>query len=126
MPRTMALTGTLPPWFARSNAAGVPVGTMLLSSALAIALVLTRLGDGLAEVLEFTITLTTATSLWLYLAIALAALRLRIAQAPAIFGLVFSLLVMWGTGWWISLLSLLLMLSGLPFYRRPVTDPAAS
>ena len=125
VPRTMALTGTLPAWFARSNAAGVPVGTMLLSSALACLLVLTQLGEGLAQVLEFTITLTTATSLWLYLAIALAALRLRIARPPAVLGLVFALLVMWGTGWWISLLSLLLMLSGLPFYRR-IRAPAAS
>ena len=125
VPRTMALTGTLPAWFARSNAAGVPVRTMLLSSTLAILLVLTQLGEGLAQVLEFTITLTTATSLWLYLAIALAALRLRIARGAAVLGLVFSLLVMWGTGWWISLLSLLLMLSGLPLYRRPKT-PAVS
>lgn len=126
VPRTMALTGTLPAWFAKSNAAGVPVGTMLLSSALAIALVLTQLGEGLAQVLEFTITLTTATSLWLYLAIALAALRLRTARVAAAIGLVFSLLVMWGTGWWISLLSLLLMLSGLPFYRRPVRSAASA
>ena len=126
VPRAMALTGTLPAWFARSNAAGVPVGTMLLSSVLAIALVLTQLGDGLAQVLEFTITLTTATSLWLYLAIAITGLRLGIARLPALIGLVFSLLVMWGTGWWVSLLSLALMLSGLPFYRRPVRAPAAS
>lgn len=126
VPRTMASTGTLPRWFAKSNAAGVPVGTMLLSSALAIALVLTQLGKGLAQVLEFTITLTTATSLWLYLAIALSALRLRIAVVPAAVGLVFTLLVMWGTGWWISLLSLLLMLSGLPFYRRPVRSGASA
>ena len=120
----MALTGTLPAWFARSNSAGVPVGTMLLSSGLAIALLLTQLGEGLAEVLEFTITLTTAVSLWLYLAIAAAALRLRTAMVPAVIGLVFTLLVMWGTGWWISLLSLLLMLSGLPFYRRSVKSAA--
>lgn len=126
VPRTMALTGTLPAWFARSNAAGVPVGTMLISSALAITLVLTQLGDGLAKVLAFTITLTTACSLWLYLAIAVSALRLRIAVVPAAIGMVFTLLVMWGTGWRISLLSLLLMLSGLPFYRRAVRAPDAS
>jgi APA family basic amino acid/polyamine antiporter len=119
VPRTMALTGALPAWFARSNAAGVPVGTMLLSSALACLLVLTQLGEGLAKVLEFTITLTTAVSLWLYLAIAITALRLRIAIVPAAIGLVFTLAVMWGTGWGISLLSLALMLSGLPFYRKP-------
>ena len=119
VPRTMALTGVLPAWFARGNAAGVPVGTMLLSSALAIALVLTQLGEGLAEVLEFTITLTTAVSLWLYLAVAVTALRLRIAMAPAALGLAFTLVVMWGTGWWVGLLSVTLMLSGLPFYRRP-------
>lgn len=124
VPRTMALTGTLPEWFARSNSAGVPVGTMLLSSGLAIALVLTRLGEGLADVLEFTITLTTAVSLWLYLAIAATALRLRVAMVPAVIGLTFTLVVMWGTGWWISLLSLLLMLSGLPFYRRSFKSAA--
>lgn len=124
--RTMALTGTLPAWFARSNAAGVPVGTMLLSSALAIGLVLTQLGEGLAEVLEFTITLTTAVSLWLYLAIAVTALRSRRAAVPAALGLVFTLAVMWGTGWWISLLSLALMLSGLPFYRRRVRSAASA
>lgn len=120
VPRSMALAGMLPPWFARSNGAGVPVGTMLLSGALAVALVLSQLGEGLAEVLTFTITLTTATSLWLYLAIAVAALRLRIAMAAAAVGLIFTLAVMWGTGWWVSLLSLALMLSGLPFFRRKV------
>lgn len=118
VPRAMARTGTLPGWFARSNRAGVPVRTMLLSSALAIALVLSQLGDGLRQILDFTITLTTATSLWLYLAVALAALRLRVAVVAAGVGLLFSLAVMAAVGWWVSLLSLVLMASGLPFYRR--------
>ena len=33
-------------------------------------------------------------------------------------GLIFALLLLWGIGLGISLLSLVLMLSGLPFYRR--------
>lgn len=118
VPRTMALTGTLSPWFARLNTRGMPVGTILLSSALSIGLVLTQLGEGLGEVLVFMITLTTATSLWLYAAIALTGLRLGVARIPALLGLGFTALVMWGTGWQVSLLSLALMLSGLPFYRR--------
>ncbi len=128
VPRTMALTGTLSPWFARLNARAMPVGTILLSSALSIGLVLTQLGGGLREVLDFMITLTTATSLWLYAAIALTGLRLGVARWAAGAGLVFALLVIWGTGWQVSLLSLALMLSGLPFYRRnpPVTSAATS
>jgi hypothetical protein len=71
------------------------------------------------------VTLTTATSLWLYLAIAVSGIRLRAAPWAAWGGLVFALLVLWGIGWGISLLSLVLMLSGLPFYR-PVRTAAAS
>ena len=126
VPRTMALTGTLSPWFARLNARAMPVGTILLSSALSIGLVLTQLGNGLGEVLVFMITLTTATSLWLYAAIALTGLRLGVARIPALLGLGFTGLVMWGTGWQVSLLSLALMLSGLPFYRRSEPKSAKS
>jgi basic amino acid/polyamine antiporter, APA family len=125
VPRAMALTGTLPAWFARSNAAGVPVNTHLLSAAIGVGLVLTQLGDGLSEVLTFMVTLTTATSLWLYLAIAVSGIRLRAAPWAAWGGLVFALLVLWGIGWGISLLSLVLMLSGLPFYRRVRTAAAS-
>jgi L-asparagine transporter-like permease len=121
----MALTGTLPAWFARSNAAGVPINTHLLSAAIGVGLVLTQLGDGLSEVLTFMVTLTTATSLWLYLAIAVSGIRLRAAPWAAWGGLVFALLVLWGIGWGISLLSLVLMLSGLPFYRRVRTAAAS-
>lgn len=126
VPRAMAMSGTLPEWFARSNRAGVPVRTMLLSSTLAIALVLSQLGDGVRQILDFTITLTTATSLWLYLAVALAALRRRVAVVAALLGFGFSLTVMVAVGWWVSLLSLVLMLSGVPFYRRAIKSPAAS
>jgi APA family basic amino acid/polyamine antiporter len=118
VPRAMALTGTLPQWFATSNAAGVPVNTHLLSCAIGVGLVLTQLGEGLSEVLTFMVTLTTATSLWLYLAVAVSGVRLGAARWAAWGGLVFALLVLWGIGWEISLLSLALMLSGLPFYRN--------
>lgn len=126
VPRAMARMGVLPAWFANGNRAGVPVGSVVTGSGLACLLVLSQLGDGLAEVLAFTITLTTSVSLWLYLAIAITALRLRIAVVPAALGLVFTLLVMWGAGWWISLLSLVLMLSGLPFYRPRFKAAAAA
>lgn len=126
VPRAMALTGTLPAWFAKSNAAGVPVNTHLLSSAIGIGLVLTQLGGGLSEVLTFMVTLTTATSLWLYLAVAVSGIRLRAAPWAAWGGLVFALLVLWGIGLGISLLSLVLMLSGLPFYQRRLKNVAAS
>lgn len=118
VPRAMALTGTIPAWFAKSNAAGVPVNTLLLSSAIGIGLVLTQLGDGLREVLTFMVTLTTATSLWLYIAVAISGIRLKAAPWAAWGGLIFSLLVLWGIGLGISLLSLVLMFSGLPFYRK--------
>jgi basic amino acid/polyamine antiporter, APA family len=125
VPRTMALSGTLPAWFAKSNAARVPVNAQLLSGAIAIGLVLTQLGGGLSEVLTFMVTLTTATSLWLYVAVALSGIRLGAAPWAAWSGLVFTLLVLWGTGWAVSLLSLALMLSGLPFYRRRMEPRAA-
>jgi basic amino acid/polyamine antiporter, APA family len=123
VPRAMAMTGTIPAWFGKSNAAGVPVNTQILSSAIGIGLVLTQLGDGLSEVLTFMVTLTTATSLWLYLAIAISGIRLGAAPWAAWGGLIFALLVLWGIGLGISLLSLVLMLSGLPFYRRIKTAP---
>ena len=121
VPRALALTGTIPAWFAKSNSAGVPIYTQLLSSAIGIGLVLTQLGDGLREVLTFMVTLTTATSLWLYMAVAISGIRLNAAPWAAWGGLIFALLVLWGIGLGISLLSLVLMLSGLPFYRRVKT-----
>jgi APA family basic amino acid/polyamine antiporter len=116
IPRGMADEGLLPAWFGRTDRRDVPVGVLMLSSALASALVMTNAARSLAGIFEFMVLLTTASTLWFYFAACVAAFRLRIAVPAAILGMVFSLWAMWGAGIVASGLSLLLMLTVLPLY----------
>ncbi|MDB5714120.1 MAG: amino acid permease [Sphingomonadales bacterium] len=116
IPRGMAVEGLLPAWFGRTDCRDVPVGVLILSSALASALVMTNAAKSLSGIFEFMVLLTTASSLWFYFAACVAALRLRIAIPAAVLGLIFSVWAMWGAGIVASGLSLLLMLTVLPLY----------
>jgi APA family basic amino acid/polyamine antiporter len=127
VPRGMASEGLLPAWFGRTDRRDVPVGVLVLSSALASALVMTNASKSLSGIFQFMILLTTASSLWFYAAACVAAIRLRIAVPVAILGVGFSFWAMWGAGVVASGLSLLLMVTVLPLYwmRRPAAGSLA-
>lgn len=117
VPLAMAKGGLLPGWFGVTDARGTPRRMLILSSALAAALVTANASKTTATLFTFMALLSTSAVLWLYLALVIAALKLRIALAFAIPGGIYALWTLWGAGLDASGLSLILMASVLPFYR---------
>lgn len=116
LPVEMARRGMMPAWFAKTAPNGVAVRSLLVSSLLASLLVMLNSSRSMADLFTFTLLLTTSVTIWLYLAIAAAALKERVAIPVALIGFAFSAWALVGTGWQASLLGLVLMLAGLPFY----------
>jgi APA family basic amino acid/polyamine antiporter len=102
---------------------------LVLSSLLASVLLLANSSKSMGGLFTFMALLSTSATLWLYLAIALAAAKQRIALPLAVTGTAYALWTMWGAGIEASLLSLALMVSGLPLYflaRRSAAAEQAS
>jgi APA family basic amino acid/polyamine antiporter len=116
VPLGMARAGLLPRWFGRVSPRDVPVGVLIVSSALASLLILTTASPTLGGVFQFMAIMATCASLWLYLAVCIAALRRRVAMPAAAIGLVFSLYAFVGAGGKAFLLSFVLMLTAVPLY----------
>lgn len=116
VPLAMVRAGTLPAWFGATNGKAAPFRALILSSLLASALLLANSSKSMGGIFTFMALLSTSASLWLYLAIALAAAKHRIALPWAIIGTAYALWAIWGAGIQVSLLSLALMVSGLPLY----------
>ena len=127
VPLDMARRRMMPTWFAKTAANGVPVRGLLVSSLLASMLILANTSRSMGGLFTFMALLTTSVTLWLYLACAAVALKRRVAVPAAIAGMLFGFWSLWGAGIEPALLSILLMLAGLPFYwwaRRPSAAPA--
>jgi APA family basic amino acid/polyamine antiporter len=116
VPLGMARAGLLPAWFGRVSARDVPVGVLLLSSALASVLILMTASPTLGGVFQFMAIMATCASLWLYVAVCVAALRRRVAMPTAAVGLLFSLYAFVGAGEKAFLLSFVLALTAIPLY----------
>lgn len=116
LPLGMARAGLLPRWFARTSARDVPVRVLLLSSALASALVLVNASRSLGGMFTAAMLLSTCATLWLYVAILVAALARRVAVVTATGGLAFTAVAFWGAGAEAAGLSVVLMLTALPVY----------
>ena len=114
--RGMAMQGLLPAWFGAIDARGVARRALLVSALACSALALMNASRSLKGLFEFLLLLTTSASLWFYLACALAALRLNVARPVAALGALFALGTLWGAGIVPSMLSLALMVAGLPLY----------
>jgi APA family basic amino acid/polyamine antiporter len=112
----LARRDMMPAWFAKTAPNGIGVRCLLISAALASLLVIANSSRSMAALFSFILLLTTSITIWLYLAVALVALKQRVAIPAAIIGLLFGLWALVGTGWDASLLGILLMLAGLPFY----------
>lgn len=114
--RSMAEQGLLPSWFGATDARGVARRALLVSGLACTVLGLLNASRTLQGLFEFLLLLATSASLWFYLACALAALRLNVARPVAALGVLFALGTLWGAGIVPSLLSLALMVAGLPLY----------
>lgn len=116
LPRTMALLGTLPRWFAGTASNGTPRRALFVSTIIGSIFLVLNASKSMQGIFEFLLLLATSAALWLYLGVALAALRLRIARPAAALGAVYSVWTLWGAGIEASGWSLVLMLAGLPIY----------
>jgi basic amino acid/polyamine antiporter, APA family len=92
------------------------VRMLIVSSVLAIALVLANASKSTASLFTWLALLSTSATLWLYLAVALAAIRRGVVRWVAAVGAVYALWTLWGAGIGASGLSLILMASVLPFF----------
>ena len=115
--RTMAQAGDLPPFLARANKLGAPLGALLVCSALAALLVFVSSSKNFVAVYEFITLVSTVLALVLYVVCALAALKLRAGGkwtfAIAI-GLPYSIAMFVGSGRDVLLWSAVIAIAGLP------------
>ena len=116
VPLAMARAGTLPAWIGRTDARDTPIRALIVSSAMASVLLIANSSKTMGGMFTFMALLSTSATLWLYLAVAIAAAKLRLALPLALLGIGYALWAIWGAGIGVSLLSLALMVSGLPFY----------
>ena len=136
VPLVLAERGVFPAFFARVNAAGMPVGGHLLGCGLSLGLLALNLSGGLIAIYNFVILLATVATLVLYLAAAGALwvlLRRKkvtglLASVAAVVGAVFALWTFYGAGAEATAWGAVLLASGIPVYllmrRRAQTSPA--
>jgi len=129
--KSIAAAGDLPRLFTRTNAAGVPVGSLLVGAAIAAVLVGLSTSDSFVTVYEFMALVSTVASLVLYAVCAAAALKLQVNRGLVIsaVALVYALLMFVGAGLEATLWGVGLALAGLPLRwlsRRSIPAGAAS
>ena len=130
--RSVATAGDLPPFFAHTNRAGVPVGSVCVGAGIAAALVLLSGSQSFVPVYVFITLLSAVASLVLYAACAAAALKLRIgSMALAVLALLYSLAMFVGAGWEATGWGIVLALIAIPiryvsrrYWPSPVPEAA--
>ncbi len=132
--RSLAAANDLPALFRRTNAAGAPTGSLLVSAAVASLLVLASASASFVEVYIFIALVSTVASLVLYAVCAAAALRLKVMGGMvviALIALVYAIAMFFGAGLEATLWGLGLTLLGLPIrllsrrFSSPDSTPQA-
>lgn len=132
--RSIAGANDLPPLFHRNNAAGAPVGSLLVSATVASLLVLASSSEGFVQVYVFIALVSTVASLVLYAVCAAAALKLKAmggATGVAVIALIYAIAMFVGAGLEATLWGLGLAIVGLPIrflsrrFSSASTSPAA-
>jgi APA family basic amino acid/polyamine antiporter len=120
LPATMARASTLPTWFTRSNARGIPVNALWLGAAVSGVFVLLSMSRGGVAAFEFLALVSTGTALFFYVAVVAACGRFvldgRLASCSSLLiaiigGFAFAAVALWGCGpealaWGVGLLAL--------------------
>lgn len=130
--RSVATAGDLPPFFKRTNAAGVPVGSLCVGAGIAAVLVLLSGSQSFVSIYVFITLLSAVASLVLYAACAAAALRLRVGGVVlAVLALAYSLAMFVGAGWEATMWGIILALAAVPiryvsrrYWPSPVPEAA--
>ena len=138
VPLVLAERGVFPKYFARVNAAGMPVFGHALGCTLSVALIATNLSSGMIEIFSFMVLLATVATLVLYLAGALAVLALvkrghatgALATAAALVGATYAVWTFYGAGAEATGWGAVLLATGIPVYFvmrwRGGSSPAAA
>lgn len=116
LPLGMVRDGQLPDWVAPVTERGVAARPLVAGIGMGLAMMwgsMTGMGE---RVLEFLLLLTTASAIWFYVGICAAALVAGVSRAVALTALLFSLWVLYGTGWEAGALGVLLTLLGIPLH----------
>ena len=116
LPRSMARGGMLPRWFAGSLSNGAPRNALVLGAVCASVVLIFNASKSTAGLFTFMALLSTCAALWVYLACAVAAIRQRLGMVSGLVGTAFGAWAMWSAGYEASLLSFVLMASGVPLY----------
>lgn len=116
VPLALARAGTLPAYFARTNAQGAPVRALAVSSVLATVLIASNYSRSLGGLFTFMALLATVNTLFLYTLCAIAAIRLGLPRGLAVVGCGYAVWTFWGAGIEASLWGLVSLLSGVPVY----------
>jgi APA family basic amino acid/polyamine antiporter len=115
--RTMARAGDLPPFVARANKFGAPVGSLLVCSAFAALLVFASSSKNFVSVYVFITLVSTVLALVLYIVCAAAALKLRAGGKWTLIiaiGVPYSIAMFVGSGAKVLLWAAAIALAGLP------------
>ena len=127
--RSIAGANDLPPLFRRTNAAGAPIGSLLVGAGVATLLVLASSSENFVQVYVFIALLSTVASLVLYAMCAAAALKLKAMGGwtiVALIALLYAIAMFFGAGLEATLWGLGLALVGLPirYLSRHFGSPA--
>ena len=116
LPLGMVRDGQLPDWVAPVTPSGVAARPLAVGLGMGLALMwgsVTGMGE---KVLEFMLLLTTASAIWFYVGVCAAALVAGVQRLAAVLALLFSLWVLYGTGWEAGGLGVVLTLLGIPLH----------
>lgn len=125
IPRAMAADGHLPMWFARTNARGTPVRSLVVSSVIVSLFTIMNSSRSMADLFTFLALLSTGATLILYFFCAAAALKLardgRMKPQPlllgiAVLGLIYALWTFHGAGIEATGWAIVLAAAGIPLY----------
>lgn len=115
--RSIAGANDLPPLFRRTNAAGAPVGSLLVGAIVAALLVLASASKSFVTVYVFIALISTVATLVLYVVCAAAALKLRLVGQwwlIAVVAVIYGIAMFFGAGLEATLWGFALAIVGLP------------
>jgi APA family basic amino acid/polyamine antiporter len=121
MPMAVAADKLAPSWLAATTKNGTPHLALILSSAIAAALLMLNYSRGFLGAFEFLLKMATSLGLIYYVVVALAELRYSARSAIgwatiAVLGIVYSLFAAFGSGLEVLFWGMVLMVAGVPLF----------